>query len=424
MSDIFQFHFFSFFFQKCSKPHCFHSHSRYIRFLIRNRKNINVWQDRAVACTLLLHNEEQKLQCAVEILKVAPVPWSKSLDAILKLRFSSHPLAGEIVSEYQSQEIKKLRLKYGWKADDNLDTNSMRFIFRMVKVNPPDLILDIRTYVEFKPLIKGGAYFYCAHRLAATGYVEKSIQLIDSLGEEDARKCCNRILKITSVLTQDEIDSPDAFRDLIELMKHAAVKASGSYEKAVFDNLLRLQILRNDFGLKITMDEMTQTKNKEQFLKQGIDSILNQLRNCHQDFVQKAWNSILLLAKALNFDVVKIVLKLVQQINNVRFTSAMSKLTLEFVVVNGDNWRFFIDLAVLLMVQQCIALDGVNSDNYINPMSYPLAYRLLIQAQKSTDENIRELLNWSRIGNDAYSLDSIHSYLESSGGLDDNVSLH
>lgn len=395
--------------------------SSYIHFLIRNRKNISVWQERAVTCTLLLHNEEEKLQCAIDILKVAPVPWSKSLDPFLRFRLSSHPLAADIVSEYQNQKIKILRLKYGWKADQNIKAHSMQFIFRMVKVNPPDLISDLKMYIEFASSIKSSAYFYCAHRLAATGHVEKSFQLIDSLSEEDARKCCNQILNITSKLTQDEIDSPDSFRDLLELMKYAAVKATSSQEKSTFDDLMHLQILRNNFNLKITMDEMMQTKNKEQFLKQGIDSLMNQLRFCHKDFVQKAWNSILLLAKSVRFDVVRVVLEIVKQINNVRFTCAMSKLTLEFIVVTNENWKLFIDLAVLLIVQQCLALEGANCDNYINPMSYPLAYRLLIEAQKVSDESIRDLLNWSRIGNDAYSLDSIHDYLEGSGFLDDNV---
>lgn len=330
-------------------------------------------------------------------------------------------MATEIGTEYQNQKIKILRLKYGWNVERNFSANNMQFIFRMVKVNPIDLILDIKMYVEFAPALKSSAYFYCAHQLATTGHVEKSFQLIDSLNEEDARECCNKILRITPKLTQDEIDSPDSFRDLLELMKYAAVKASDSQEKSVFNDLLNLQILRNNFNLKITMDEIMQVKNREYFLKQGIDSLLDQLRNCHEDFVQKAWNSILLLAKSFRFDVVRVVLELSKQINNVRFTCAMSKLTLEFIVASKDNWRLFIDLAVILIMQQCFALESVNCDNYIIPMSYPLAYRLLTEAQKLCDENIRDLLNWSRIGNDAYSLDSIHDYLDGNGFLDDNV---
>lgn len=392
--------------------------------MIRNRKSVNIWQERSVACTLLLHNEEEKLRCAVQILKAAPVPWSKSLDPILKLRSSGHPLAGDIEMEYQNQKIRIMRLKYGWKPDTNYSTNDMKFIYRMLKVNPPDLISDIREYVEVAQSIKTSAYFYCAHQLAKSGYVEKSIKFIDSLNEKDSRECCDQILKITPKLIEEEIDSPETFRDLMELMKYVIVKDVNRQEKGVFDDLMHLQILRKQFNLKIKMADLTRMGNKKVFLVQGIDSLMEQLRSCHEGFVQKAWSCILLLAKTLRLDVVVVVMELIKRINNVRFTCAMSKLILDFAVVNESNYNCYIYLAVLLIAQQCIALDGINSDNYIVPMSYPLAYRLLIEAQKSTDENIRDLLNWSRIGNDAYSLDRIYNYLDGTGDLDENVSTY
>ena len=58
-------------------------------------------------------------------------------------------------------------------------------------------------------------------------------------------------------------------------------------------------------------------------------------------------------------------------------------------------------------------------------MSYPLAFRLLIEAQKLDIhfyEDIQELVNWARIGNSSYSLETLAHFNQLDIELDEIVS--
>lgn len=55
-------------------------------------------------------------------------------------------------------------------------------------------------------------------------------------------------------------------------------------------------------------------------------------------------------------------------------------------------------------------------------MSYPIAHRLLCEASKYNHIEIRELMNWTRIVNDMYSLETIELNMSTNADLDDKVS--
>lgn len=55
-------------------------------------------------------------------------------------------------------------------------------------------------------------------------------------------------------------------------------------------------------------------------------------------------------------------------------------------------------------------------------MSYPIAHRLLCEASKYNHIEIREVMNWTRIVNDMYSLETIELNMSTNADLDDKVS--
>lgn len=396
---------------------------RYIEYLVRNRKSIHIWQERSVACTMLIRNEEIKLKCAITILKSASVPWLKVLDPILKFRLSSHPLANDILTEYQMQKIKIMKLKYGWDPDSLKSKNNMKFVFRIVKMNQTDLIKDVKEFVEFDPTIKNSAFFYCVHELARLGNVDQSIQMLESLNEDDFRDCCNQISKITTKLIEDEMDNCEAFDNLMELLKYVMVKNVDSQYKCIIKNLLSVQMLRNEFGLNVTLSSLSSSVKSETFLDYSINSLIEMLKNQENGFIKQAWLSIAKLSDTLNVDVIFVALKLLKKVNNTRFSCAITKLILEFNTVTADNANLYVILAMILIVQQAGSVEGPLCDNYAVGMSYPLAYQLLIYAEKYGADDVRDLLNFTRIGNDAFSLDKIQQYLDAELESEENVSI-
>lgn len=165
---------------------------------MKNRKCINVWQERSVASVELLHNEEERIKCALLILKSATVPWSAVLNPLLKYRSSSHPLCAAICTEYDLQTIKILKVKYNWPAESN--DSPMKLAFRIVKLNLDDMIDDIKLLTDTEVSQSSNINFYCAYELARKGNIEKAVNFIDSLTDaQQSKECCEKILNISSV---------------------------------------------------------------------------------------------------------------------------------------------------------------------------------------------------------------------------------
>lgn len=398
---------------------------RYIDFLIRSRKNSNVWEERAIACTQLIHNEEEKVKCAIRIMKSATVPWSKALETwSRKLRSSSHPLAADIINEYQMQKLKIIKLKYGWNPDV-ICNNKFQFVARMVKRNDDDLFTDLKEFVEGNSALKRSAYFYCAHELARTGNIDRAIRFMDSLkNEKDFAQCCNQIVSITTKLIEDELENAEAFDQMMELLKYVLMKQPNDELSNIIQSLQGVQQLRREFGMNVTQASLSDRSKTEEFLDQSIDKLIDILGNQKSNFAQKAWTTIQRIASVLYLDVVHVALKLSTRVDNVRFTCSIARIILDSAKMTAINCSLYVDFALLLIAQQCYVLEGPMVDSYSVSLSYPLAYCILFRIDQFGNEDVRDLLNFTRIGFDAFSLERVHQYLNSNTDDDDNVSVH
>lgn len=91
----------------------------------------------------LLRNEEQKLNVALKIARIAPVPWSDAMKPIIELQNSSHKIAEQIASEYSHNGFKLLLTKYNYRSDNNAFVDYLKFGQRIIKENSENLFAEL-----------------------------------------------------------------------------------------------------------------------------------------------------------------------------------------------------------------------------------------------------------------------------------------
>lgn len=178
---------------------------RYINFLAQN-KNLGYWQERAVISIDLLNNEDNRLECALLILKVSPVPWSDAVLPLAKLgSTSNHPLANLIGIEFKNQAIKVIKIKYGWPVDYfDIQQDRIKLAQRILRVNNMDMIEDIKILVKSSPDIKEDAYFYLMEKLVQLGRLDDFSAFVQSIvAEDNSQEVYEKGIRVFMVMLDD-----------------------------------------------------------------------------------------------------------------------------------------------------------------------------------------------------------------------------
>lgn len=169
---------------------------RYIKFLTLN-KNYSDWPQRVITAAELLHNEDDRLESVLLVVKSAPIPWPKTLNVLLKHAQGNQPLAREIYVEYQNQTIKALRSKYGWPVDHvDQGGDRVKFVRRILHLNLPDMLDDVRIVLHASPEIRTQANFYVVHALSQRKDIERAIKYIDAMEAQEKIACCERVINV------------------------------------------------------------------------------------------------------------------------------------------------------------------------------------------------------------------------------------
>lgn len=399
---------------------------KYIKFLIKNRKNIRIWQERAVDSIELLHNEEERLECALLVLKSANVPWSDVLNPLVRYGSSNHPFAREISTQYELQNIKLIRVKYGWSAD--VTENNMKLVFRIMLLNLPTMMQDIKDLIKAAPEISQSANVYCIFQLAVKGEIEKGIKYLDSL-EDKLRFDCIEILQsiLTTNIDENQMNesnkkskSKEINLYLIEFLKLINTRDPNQSQNDI--NLINnLLTLRHKFKMTVDLQQITNQTNKKKYLFDGIDFIVLRLKKNPNNLSKEIWSSISALTSALNMNKLIGFYEMSKVLDNINFTCWIANLILETIDVDKKNSEFFIKFSVLIIAQQ---IKSFNQGQDGDCLPYPLAYKLLVEALKYDKINyleIVELLRWVRIGNSLYSLDIVSETYDEKKKLNEKV---
>lgn len=118
---------------------------------------------------------------------------------LIKLRYSTHPLALKINTEYEIQVIKIMKAKYNWPTDSASDMNLNLFMFRIVKMDLPDMLDDIRTLTKAAPEIASGANFNCCYQMVRNGKPEVAHEFFKSLKADKSSKRATEVTQLFAV---------------------------------------------------------------------------------------------------------------------------------------------------------------------------------------------------------------------------------
>lgn len=129
----------------------------------------------------------------------SPVPWPETVDPLIKLRYSTHPLALKINTEYEIQVIKIMKAKYNWPTDCASDMNLNLFMFRIVKMDLPDMLDDIRVLTKAAPEIATGANFNCCYQLVRRGKPDVASEFFKSLKADTNPKYAAEVTELFAV---------------------------------------------------------------------------------------------------------------------------------------------------------------------------------------------------------------------------------
>lgn len=127
-------------------------------------------------------------------------------------------------------------------------------------------------------------------------------------------------------------------------------------DRRLYDEVVRVQHLRQQFDLDVTLVDLRDSVNCEFLLQEGIQYLYDNLKDCQLNIVQKTWNDMEQLAKALQLDQLQCVVYLLKHFKNLNFSCIIGKVVVDLYVVNVSNYVYYVDLAVLLLVQQMEAV--------------------------------------------------------------------
>lgn len=267
---------------------------------------------------------------------------------------SSHPLAVEIYNEYESQHLKILKIKYGWKADSTC--NILKLAFRIIKVNP-EMVDDVRYLVKVDSTQSYAINSYYITTLLQQNRVEICFKYLSLLTEAE----CEAVLEFIINVGNDSNLSDESMQ---EFFKYCTQRINNPTLRKI---LLSREKLRTTFQLELTPTDMSYADIRDNHFKNGIETILNNLTTKDSNLLDSSFHDVLLLCTALNFDPMKGIVELTKTLGNIHFTCGMAKIVLHGVTVNEHNYGFFVDLAMLLIGQEIKYFEaGLSSQTTVN----------------------------------------------------------
>uniref|UniRef100_A0A1A9X1U5 Uncharacterized protein n=1 Tax=Glossina brevipalpis TaxID=37001 RepID=A0A1A9X1U5_9MUSC len=393
----------------------------YISLLVASRNSFSSWLERSVFCIELLHNEDDRLESALLVLQNSPVPWPDTVIPLIKFRYSTHPLASKINTEYELQVIKIMKAKYGWSTDSTTDINLNLFVFRIVKMNLPDMLDDIRILIKSAPEVAISANFSCCYELVKSGKLDVAYEFFRSLDLNKTSTCVTEIVELFANLLENfsSADTSDKFLEeqgnLIEFFKLISEYSDHTARK-------RYELIQNRFILlykyEIQTEDVNQlmvNENCLRFLDIGIESILRR-KNDVEDTCKYLMMEIQQLSKALNMTLMMGVKQLCYRINSLVISCALAYNVMQITDCQKMNKNDYIDLALVLLMQQIRLTETAHSNsltlllNDSDPLAFPLAYELLTQALFQESNNLfelTELMNYVRIAKDSYAHNAV-----------------
>ena len=397
----------------------------YVEFLANNR-NLGFWQDRAVIAISLLSNEENRLNCALRVLKVSPVPWSEVVMPLARLGTTSrHPVAQMIYIEFKTQSIKMIKVKYQWPADYfDLQRDRMKLVYRILKVNGLDMIEDVKMLVKSSPDIAKEAYTSLMLKLIKLGTIDEVMSLVTSIEEDlETPQVFLEIFVNVCVMMLDEgsVRDEEETGNMVEVIKLVSNRLKASWENYVAEfhdqkiaSLKNVLEVRRTFGLKLKLRSLNSSLERKRLMQEGVAMVAATARE--NSSIDGIWRKIELLSATFGFESIHGLNLLCKILNNLFVTChIVSVLSSSIEIVEKNEVESALELAVVMIAQQILYFDNNLAPVFqsYDPLTFPLAYELLAKCQPHHDllrhSSIMKLLAWLRIGKNFYPHDVIEA---------------
>ncbi|XP_017122723.1 uncharacterized protein LOC108143036 [Drosophila elegans] len=400
---------------------------QYIAQLVASRQSSSTWLERAMACIELLHNENNRLECALSVLQNAPVPWPDTLAPLIKLRTSTHPLAMKINAEYEIQVIKIMKVKYGWPADSS-DINLELFMMRIVKLNLPDMLEDIRALTKAAPDISVSANFHCCYQMARRGQIELAYEFFKTLNV--GKNSNNGVDVVETIANLLENSSSESFEDEIKVQEHLNVlelfKLFLPHVESVYERrylIIKHRFRLRKFGIQLKCsNELIPLQRRHGLLDEAIERIIERAQATLSvpAFIASEMSE---LCTALSLSKVFGLHRICQRIGCMPLSCALAYYVINFVDCEPSNASEFINLALELVIQQIENAKGSNQEtassllliNESDPLCFPLAHELLTCAllhESSRRRDLVDLIKYIRVAIMHYPLNAIKTHYD------------
>ena len=92
-----------------------------------------------------------------------------------------------------------MKVKYGWPADSDVDANMQLFVQRVIKMEFPEMLDDIRVLTKASPEHATFANFICCYQLVRKKKLDRAYAFFKSLSGEKHNKASMEVIDILAV---------------------------------------------------------------------------------------------------------------------------------------------------------------------------------------------------------------------------------
>lgn len=145
--------------------------------------------------------------------------------------------------------------------------------------------------------------------------------------------------------------------NLLEFLKYTSKFMNKDNQKIVSE-IQRLQTLKTHLNISISLTELRDPKLRHIRLNESVSVLIEHLQLAKSTAIlTHAWSNCLLLAKSLDLNEIYTIVQLLKKVKNLQFTCEMAKLVLELKSITSADVLYYVELAVLLIVQEMNALE-------------------------------------------------------------------
>ncbi|XP_023718978.1 kinetochore-associated protein 1 isoform X3 [Cryptotermes secundus] len=244
------------------------------------------WEDTVAAIIPCIHNLEVRIKCIISVLKMAPVPWSSTVECIARQGLEvDHPMIGLVRHEQKMMEVKIVQKKYGFTklSVENCSLFGLIHHIQLIfKKGSDSMVQDALKFANISTKLLEETYIICIQHYLEAGKQKQALEVLDSLKAELIIKCCQRIVfrahsYLQNCLHQDVCTSyMEALGSLgSRLSKAACIVGDKFLDDIPLQEVRYMHLLHLEFGKRVSLKDYSHVQACSKILKECIHNILS-----------------------------------------------------------------------------------------------------------------------------------------------------